>query len=1145
MKKQKKPYRNIISFILCIIILVTNLNLSLATSTNIYIDSADDFVKFSQMASLDTYFKGKRVILQSDINLSNIDNFSVPTFSGFFDGQGYTISGISITQNGSVKGLFRYLQEDGVIKNLNISGKITPSGSKSVIGGLVGNNKGIIENCNFSGTVEGENNIGGLVGINEVTGTITNCNSEGTVIGNHFTGGIVGQNLGTILKSTNLSEVNTSITEPIRNIEDVNWSKINSTENVKAHTDTGGIAGLSTGFLQDCVNRGPVGYKDMGYNVGGIVGRQSGYLSNCQNYNTVYGRKDVGGIVGQIEPYLMLLFSKDNVQKLEEELNILQNLLNNSFNNTQSSSLTISSQFDSILKSMDSTKDNLQVLSRGTTDYVDGVADTVNITSKRIEYTLEEIIPILDEVENSFISLNSALDHMESGFNNLEVTSDKMADALNESKYAINNLRDAINLKESAMYSLKKSLRELSRNIENKESINNILKQIKYALEDLEEVYRNQIKYIEDIIESIKNIGLIESGLDDVDLEVLENLLNQLNDLPENLGSIASIISKLNKEISTTISTGLSSISENINRSSYYIFSDLQGASRNLDQSLRSINHTLSKLESTSKQSGNAFHDFGLGFNEIENSSKIMATITISIKDLLDSLTSEPTIELPNITSDYRQSGDELFNNLGNISSQVNKINEEIKDSKDKLIQDVQAISNQIFNIFNLLITSKEDRGVSEYIEDNSDENQSGPKSGTVYKNQNYGSINGSVNVGGIVGSMAIEYDLDPEDDILKKGSPSINFKYLTSAILKGCINHGKVTSKKDYTGGIVGLMNLGIITESENYGNVESLDGNYIGGIAGASYATIDKSFVLSSLSGKDYVGGIAGYGKNLSNSYSLVEIQNGIEYIGSIAGNAEGNIFNNYYVNDKVAAIDGISYSEKASPLSYDELLKIEGLPMAFTEFYLTFIADGNIIKNVPFNYGDSFDLNSLPELPFKDGYDYSWEEFNNENMTFNTLVEAIYTPLLTVLSSNIVREEDKLPLLLAEGKFNKDIELKVYPFDMKTSKSPINSNKVLEAWNVELVGLENEDNSVTTLRLLMPKTKKKVTLWQSGDKGWKKLDSSINGSYLVFDMNENSGIFSILKNPFPWVFIITIASILLLLISLWFMKKSKNNS
>ena len=137
--------------------------------------------------------------------------------------------------------------------------------------------------------------------------------------------------------------------------------------------------------------------------------------------------------------------------------------------------------------------------------------------------------------------------------------------------------------------------------------------------------------------------------------------------------------------------------------------------------------------------------------------------------------------------------------------------------------------------------------------------------------------------------------------------------------------------------------------------------------------------------------------------------------------------------------------------------------------------------------------------------------------------------------------MREEDTLPLLLAEGQFTKDINLKIYPFDMDDNEFTMNDNKVLEAWNVELVGLENEDETVT-LRLLMPETKRKITVWQLGDTGWEKLESSINGSYIVFEMNGTSGIFSIVENQFRWIMYIILVSIFLALI--FFINKSKKN-
>ena len=77
------------------------------------------------------------------------------------------------------------------------------------------------------------------------------------------------------------------------------------------------------------------------------------------------------------------------------------------------------------------------------------------------------------------------------------------------------------------------------------------------------------------------------------------------------------------------------------------------------------------------------------------------------------------------------------------------------------------------------------------------------------------------MNVGGIAGSMAIEYDTDPEDDITKLGNNSLNFTLETKAIIQSCVNKGEITSKKDSVGSIVGNMALGLLTDSEGYGSV------------------------------------------------------------------------------------------------------------------------------------------------------------------------------------------------------------------------------------------------------------------------------------------------------------------------------------
>lgn len=87
--------------------------------------------------------------------------------------------------------------------------------------------------------------------------------------------------------------------------------------------DTGGIAGFSDGVISRCTNTGTVGYEHTGYNIGGIAGRQSGIVSLSTNNGTVYGRKDVGGIVGQMEPFIEI----DEAESLRNAIDKLHDII--------------------------------------------------------------------------------------------------------------------------------------------------------------------------------------------------------------------------------------------------------------------------------------------------------------------------------------------------------------------------------------------------------------------------------------------------------------------------------------------------------------------------------------------------------------------------------------------------------------------------------------------------------------------------------------------------------------------------------------------------------------------------------------------------------------------------------------------------
>ena len=156
----------------------------------------------------------------ANIDLTSAGNWtpigsSSTRFTGSFDGQGYTINGLTIT-SGSNRGLFSHIGSAGTVKNVGLvggslssvsnSGGIagynygtiqnsyntgTVSGS-SYIGGIAGNNSGTVENCYVTGNVTGSNNnIGGIVGYH-TAGRVENCYATGNITGNNYVGGIVG-----------------------------------------------------------------------------------------------------------------------------------------------------------------------------------------------------------------------------------------------------------------------------------------------------------------------------------------------------------------------------------------------------------------------------------------------------------------------------------------------------------------------------------------------------------------------------------------------------------------------------------------------------------------------------------------------------------------------------------------------------------------------------------------------------------------------------------------------------------------------------------------------------------------------------------------------------------------------------------------
>ena len=229
---------------------------------------------------------------------------SASPYTGIFEGQNHTISGLYFNQEDSYDvGLFG--RNNGKIANAGILDSYFYGTSK--VGGVCGNNyTGTITNCYNTGSVSGLGTLGGVSGYN-YTGSITNCYNTGNVSGSSgFVGGVSGYNSkGTIINSYNAGSVS--------GLEYV-----------------GGVSGINyTGSITDCYNIGSVsgsegnvggvnGYNDGGtitnsYNagsvsgieryVGGVCGdNNTGTITNCYNTSSVSGKEQyVGGVIGRNE----------------------------------------------------------------------------------------------------------------------------------------------------------------------------------------------------------------------------------------------------------------------------------------------------------------------------------------------------------------------------------------------------------------------------------------------------------------------------------------------------------------------------------------------------------------------------------------------------------------------------------------------------------------------------------------------------------------------------------------------------------------------------------------------------------------------------------------------------------------------------
>ena len=139
------------------------------------------------------------ITLNTDLNLTNMEWTPIGTesqpYTGTFDGNNYTITGLTVNQTRNYVGLIGCIGSDGTVKNVKLE-NVNITGDGYFVGGVAGTNYGTIENCSVDGTLTNYvQYLGGVVGDNY--GSIIGCSSSGTITGTGpNVGGIGGQSVG-------------------------------------------------------------------------------------------------------------------------------------------------------------------------------------------------------------------------------------------------------------------------------------------------------------------------------------------------------------------------------------------------------------------------------------------------------------------------------------------------------------------------------------------------------------------------------------------------------------------------------------------------------------------------------------------------------------------------------------------------------------------------------------------------------------------------------------------------------------------------------------------------------------------------------------------------------------------------------------
>ncbi|MBS6397129.1 MAG: hypothetical protein KH452_08275 [Clostridiales bacterium] len=940
------------------------------------IKSEEDFLLMAEQCRTEGFSGGKIFRLDSDLDLSEYENRFVPVMDGTFDGNGHRITGISLNEEMSDYGLFRYVGANGVLRNLEVEGEVLGGEEQENTGILAGSNAGKIINCTSKGTLNGQTATGGIAGKNEVGGTISRSGNEALVDGRLATGGIVGCNEGTVTDCTNLGNINTS--QKVKKEMDGDGTLTISIPHAVAGlsaderaNETGGIAGNSSGRIAYCINEGTIGYEHLGYAAGGIVGRQSGAVSYCENHAVIYGRKDVGGIVGYFDPYEAVSYDRDISEELSGQLDDLADMLDDLGNAGDTLGDHLSGQVDLLSGQLKSLKSSL----RGYLDHYEDMAENSKeavssqidslkgtIDGMQYDFGMQKIQAHRDQIEKDIARMQELIGQLRAfaeaaGGEQKEQLEELLAqyeEQIKELEQTLVSLKNYIADHPDAEESEEPEAPEESEEPEESETP-----------EEPEESEKPEAPEVPETPEIPEEPEEPEEPLPDGEMQMMSfSAVTESADISGQLGVQAAAAMEELKALAEDVQLQLQGIVEALE--------GIPGEAEKLHQDFQSIGRHMDELTDT-------FQD------ELDDWGDELDTMREDLQEQGDGITERVDTAGDTLDADW----DEVSSRIDRIKDQFDSIRATVSDGLDELKGRIEDRTVYV----DVSELASEGTGDGKIVSCTND--------GEIYSDSQGGGIAGSIQkdsqeqvTGWLLNTEETKEDGDEKDSITK---------HVIAAVFD-CVNTGEVSVKNDYAGGIVGKAAYGIIVRSENYGDVISEDGRYAGGIAGLSEKVIRDCYVLCGLDAEGYAGGAAGKAEDISGCYicSYMDMDAWVSASGAVAGKAEGTVEGNYFVDNGCGAVDGVTRTQEASAVDYASMLELKEMPENFRKFTVRFMDGEEIVWQETFAYGEGLSPEDYPKLQGKEGGYAYWEKKDLGAIHRNVTVHAVYRAYIPSLEA-----------------------------------------------------------------------------------------------------------------------------------------------